>query len=299
MKIIVISGFLGVGKTTVIKNMINKWPSEQKLSILVNEYGKIGYDKKRLAGNENDIKEIASGCICCSMKPKLVSAIKNIYNELNPDILLIEPTGLASPGQIIEVINKPPIKDFAYMGAEISVIDASNFLQTYNIRSDFFENQIKVADLLIVNKLDLVEKNKARELVNILKKINPYIIIKLTEYGNVSADLIDYLVDKETKEYTIYDDKHYFPEIESISVKLSYSISLEEIKRIIENWIREYNLYRIKGTILIKEKQLIDIDWSKGNESPSANISNQDINEHTENNLVLIGENIKEESFYL
>lgn len=298
MKIIVVSGFLGVGKTTVIKNIISKWPSEQKLSVLVNEYGKVGYDKKRLAGNKYDIKEIASGCICCSLKPKLVSSIKNIYNQLTPDTLLIEPTGLASPGQILEVINKPPIKDFAYMGPNISVIDASNFLQTYNISGAFFENQIKVADILIINKLDLVEEDEIQKLINVLKKINPHAKLKLTKQGHISKKFIDYLVNKNTTEIANYDNKHYFPDVKSISVKLDDIIRLEELKKTVVNWTSQYDIYRIKGTILIEE-QLIDIDWSKGNKSLSANISKQEINEHTENNLILIGKGINEDTFSL
>lgn len=158
-KIILITGFLGSGKTTLILTLLGK-PSRmrsQKVAVLVNDFGRIGIDGKLMQKYGLRVKEIHSGCICCTMGADLLSTIEAIRAEFDPGLIVIEPSGVADPGVIKELLQA---------GAEtaldrlltVTVVDAVRHQSIYRALGPLVKKQLKAADYVLINKADQVDR---------------------------------------------------------------------------------------------------------------------------------------------
>lgn len=173
MNLFIISGFLGSGKTSLLLTIAKTLTAAgKKIAIIENEIGKVGVDGAMLKSEGLQVKEIFSGCICCSLRHDLIKTLLELEVKFKPDIVLLEPSGVASPRQI-------PVALSGYSG-EISnmklivVIDASRFillLEKLNIPIIF--DGLIAADLLVVNKCDLVTDTQLLEINNKVKKLRP------------------------------------------------------------------------------------------------------------------------------
>lgn len=163
MNVFVIAGFLGSGKTTLLMS-IAKAVSEsgKSLAIIENEVGKVGVDDVFLKGEGLPVKEIYSGCVCCSLRLDLINTMLELERSYNPDIVIIEPSGVASPKQVL--------KTFEGYGGEIdrkqivTVIDAERFNRLTDLSLPIIQDGIHYADLLIINKSDLVDDQTLNEI---------------------------------------------------------------------------------------------------------------------------------------
>lgn len=190
MEILLISGFLGAGKTTLIINLlasdikgIGKW------AVIVNEFGKVGIDGTVLSGRDVDIMELQSGCICCTIKTDFLRAIKEINDRVGPDFLVVEPTGIAQPGDILDIVSEPPVSEFSHLKSMVTVVDA-DFFKAREVLGTFYENQIRCADILILNKVDLVDDGQIRETEALLHQMNPRARILTARYCKVDPSLL-------------------------------------------------------------------------------------------------------------
>jgi len=163
MDILLVSGFLGAGKTTLLKHLITS-PTEGvgKVAVLVNEFGDVGIDGTILSGQDIDIVELTSGCICCTIKTDFFKAIGEIHERVCPDLLLVESTGVAQPGDILDVLSDPTLKEFSRLMKLVTVVDAG-FFKAREVLGTFYVNQIRCADIVILNKADSVEAEKDGE----------------------------------------------------------------------------------------------------------------------------------------
>jgi len=153
----IISGFLGVGKTTLIRRLLETKPEEERWAVLVNEFGEVGIDGALMQADGIAVKEVPGGCMCCSVGLPSRKALNQLIEEQNPDRLLIEPTGLAHPVQVIEMFSTPEYKGVLDMRATIGLVDPWCLTSEEFRQIPAFEDQIKMADVLVATKIDTAE----------------------------------------------------------------------------------------------------------------------------------------------
>ena len=172
MKVFIIGGFLGSGKTTVVLKLIKKLASNnKKVALVVNEIGEIGIDGETLEIAGIPSKEITDGCICCSLKHGLILTVSDLADVYNPDVLIMEPTGLSFPSQIRdELLNLNIMMTFAPI---VTLVDVSRFAAELSQIPKFVEQQFKEAEIIGINKIDLADDEKIQTAETFLKEMNP------------------------------------------------------------------------------------------------------------------------------
>ncbi|HWQ44805.1 MAG TPA: GTP-binding protein [Methanosarcina barkeri] len=174
VQVIVVGGFLGSGKTTTIINM-GKYLAERgkKVAIIVNEIGEVGIDGDVIKRFGFDTKEITSGCICCSLKVGLRTTVTLLAKEYNPDILMIEPTGIAFPHLIRDEVELMNLGEQVKMAPLVTLIDGSRFKPLMKEVKEFAMRQIIDAEILGINKVDLIEPIRIPILEASVQQLNP------------------------------------------------------------------------------------------------------------------------------
>lgn len=173
MRVLVIGGFLGSGKTTTVLGL-GKYLSERgyKVAIVVNEIGEVGVDGDVISRYGFNTKEITNGCICCSLKMDMRYTIINLHKNYNPDVLLIEPTGIAFPQMIKEEVMKLDLEDMT-IAPLVTLIDGSRFKHLMKEIKHFSRRQIEDAEVLVINKTDLIEPIELPIIEASVKELNP------------------------------------------------------------------------------------------------------------------------------
>ena len=172
MYVYIIGGFLGSGKTTLLMKLASMYSKRNsKVAILVNESGEIGVDGATLKAEGYDAIELPDGCICCSLSGTLQSALKNIKRDIDPDIIIIEPTGLALPHKVKELVKISMIDpDEMYI---IGIADIQRFDDLIKKKEEFFKRQMFAADFILINKSDLATPAQMDAATKWLKKEYP------------------------------------------------------------------------------------------------------------------------------
>ncbi|MGL5633491.1 MAG: CobW family GTP-binding protein [Sarcina sp.] len=189
MKIDIISGFLGAGKTTLIKKLIKEELFKEKIAIIENEYGEVAIDGILLKDEKVEVKEISSGCICCNIKGDFKESIKSIVDEYNSERIIIEPTGVAKLSEVIKSVKEAGIKqgDINVIATVVNVTTFSDYIKNFG---EFFKDQIANANVIILSR---VSDKTTSELNNILTEIcniNKKANIVTTELSKVKAKRI-------------------------------------------------------------------------------------------------------------
>ena len=186
MKVIVVSGFLGSGKTSLISLVANEFAtSGMRLAVIENEISPLGLDGKLLSNQGLRVKELASGCICCQLQGELCSSMEEISREYRPDLVFIEPTGAAAPGHVKEAIETSSYVDEIIM---LVILDANRLGEDGFEHYPFVEQSILNADLIAVNKIDMVKSGIVDSLLKSageLNKIAPVIPLSLESGENL------------------------------------------------------------------------------------------------------------------
>lgn len=172
MFVYILGGFLGSGKTTLLMKLASMYTKRgEKTALLVNESGEIGVDGATLKAQGYDAIELPNGCICCSLSGTLQSALKNIKKDIDPDIIIIEPTGLALPHKVKELVKVSMIDpDEIYI---IGVADVQRFDDLVKKKEQFFKMQMSNADFILINKKDLARPGQIEEVTGWLNKEFP------------------------------------------------------------------------------------------------------------------------------
>ncbi len=169
----IITGFLGVGKTTAIRHLLTHKPKEERWSVLVNEFGEIGIDGALLQDTNAQIREVPGGCICCVADLPMKIALNMLINKTNPDRILIEPTGLGHPADIINSLTGENYCEVLDLRATITLLDSRKLQDTRYTENEIFQDQIAVCDVLIANKNDLANDNNRKDFYNLLQASSP------------------------------------------------------------------------------------------------------------------------------
>lgn len=171
MKIHVVGGFLGSGKTTLLIKIAQRYVAEgKKVTILVNEAGEIGVDGATINSNGLNSIQLQEGCICCTLSGTLQSTMRDIEREFDPDVVIIEPTGLALPHKVRELIRGTVTEDEVNT---IGICDAMRFEKLKEKKEDFLRMQLQRSDVLWINKIDAADFDKVFEASSWLRSICP------------------------------------------------------------------------------------------------------------------------------
>lgn len=188
----IITGFLGAGKTTLLNSLIKKHP-EKKFAIIENEFGEVGIDSGLIIGADENIFELANGCICCSLNNDFFSAINRLLSgPYKFNHLLVETTGIANPLNIVKpFIEGTNIQYKFKMDSVICLADAENMEDMLDEQKEIGQ-QLALSDIILLNKTDLVHKNYADELIAKISERNPMATVYPVEFAKIdSIDLLD------------------------------------------------------------------------------------------------------------
>jgi len=172
----IVTGFLGVGKTTAILNLLDQKPENERWAVLVNEFGEIGIDGALIQGQQNKgsvfIKELPGGCMCCTNGLPMQMALNQLIARAKPDRLLIEPTGLGHPIEVLETLSNQYNQEAIDIQQTITLIDARKVSNPRYATHETFIQQLKIADRIVANKQDLYDHNTMDELKVYLDSID-------------------------------------------------------------------------------------------------------------------------------
>ena len=197
-KIDIFSGFLGAGKTTLIKKLIEEAYKGEKLVLIENEFGEIGIDGGFLAEAGVQINEMNSGCICCSLVGDFAEALKKVISEYHPDRILIEPSGVGKLSDVIKAVQNADTEG-AVLGGFTTVVDAGKCKMYMKNFGEFFNDQVEHAGCIIFSHTDTVSEKKVSEAVALIREHNPDAVIVTTPWGQLSgAQLLEAMERKDT-----------------------------------------------------------------------------------------------------
>ncbi|MBI9080361.1 MAG: GTP-binding protein [Pseudodesulfovibrio sp.] len=250
-RLIVLSGFLGSGKTSFLRNMIEYQAARnQFVAIIQNEIGETGLDAK-LLGQHYAVTEVDEGCICCSLVGSLKNAVLQITDSFQPDEIVVETTGLANPANLLAEIAE--IEDIIRFDSVTTIFDAeagSKCLDDYEVA----RNQTAIADVIILNKTDLVESQQIEKLQEKIRKFNPHAPIITAEHGDVHPGLIYNLNDPigttdKTKRPLLLNDlrNHSHDHMSSVSIPVPAEFDRKEFEKQLANCPE--NIFRLKGVV--------------------------------------------------
>ena len=317
----ILTGFLGAGKTTLIRNLILKNKSK-RLAVIINEFGDLGVDGeivKQCSDEtcpEENILELANGCICCTVADDFIPTMKSLLEgQYIPEHILIETSGLALPKPLLKAFEWPEIRSRLTVDSVLAVVDAeavvngifapqmSNELeekqnQTYveheTPLSEVFEDQINCSDVVLLTKPDLVENiSDARNII--IKEMERNVPILEVQNGDIGADVIlgvnaaaETDLDNRRSHHDGFDD-HEHDDFDTFSITVPKILDVEKFKIVLETLIRENDILRIKGFLRVESKPLNLLVQGVGKRL-SVNFTDTKIPVENTGNLVFIGE---------
>ncbi len=216
MKIDIYSGFLGAGKTTLIKKMIQEAYAGQKLVLIENEFGEIGIDGGFLQDAGINITEMNSGCICCSLVGDFGKALTQVIQEYAPDRIVIEPSGVGKLSDVIGAVEKVTGEDVT-LGYTVAVCDAGKVKVYMKNFGEFYNNQIETASTIILSRTDSVPQSKLDASVALIREHNEHATIVTTPWNQLTgAQLLEAMEGQATlaKELAELEHAHHHHEHE-------------------------------------------------------------------------------------
>ena len=286
MKILLVSGFLGAGKTTFIKEMAKNINLE--FVVLENEYADIGVDGDFLDEKNLNIWEMSEGCICCSMKGDFKSSIKRIYSEINPEYLIIEPTGVGMLSSIIENIREIDNNDIEIL-SPITLIDITSFNEYLETFNNFFTDNLKNTGKVILTKLENSNHFEIENIKNEILKINNNLEIITDDYRNFHkewfADLLNKSIDNKIIDKNFSLKTHI--NLRTFSKENVNLKTMDELGLLLNRLVNGDfgKIYRAKGIVKI------DGYWGKFN-LVYKNFEMEPISDAKTTKIVIIGNNL-------
>lgn len=286
MKILLVSGFLGAGKTTFIKELAKNINLE--FVVLENEYADIGVDKDFLDEKNLNVWEMSEGCICCSMKGDFESSIKRIYSEINPEYLVVEPTGVGMLSSIIENIREINNNDIEIL-SPITLIDITSFSEYLETFNNFFTDNLKNTGKVILTKLENSNHFEIENIKNEILKINNNLEIITDDYRNFHkewfADLLNKSIDNKIIDKNFSLKTHI--NLRTFSKENVNLKTMDELGLLLNRLVNGDfgKIYRAKGIVKI------DGYWGKFN-LVYKNFEMEPISDAKTTKIVIIGNNL-------
>ena len=298
----VITGFLGVGKTTMLTSSVKENFGDKKIAIIVNEFGDIGVDSQILKNVHSEVLEISEGCICCQLAEEFEAGVAEIVQKYDPEMIFVETSGASEPFPIFMSLQNMGIS----VDGVICVVDSKNF-------SSYKENstakyQIGGSNIIVLNKTDLVNEEELTAVEKEIREVKEKYNIKNTmtgkpvfnnyyihraEQGIVGKEVFEGVYKVEEVVEFAQDFKHLDHTLkDSITQKVAYlkaDINFADVDVILENL--PSNIYRVKGVVKVKDvPNAIFINYSFGD------VSFEELEDYDEKSLLIfIGENVEKD----
>lgn len=187
IKVDVFSGFLGAGKTLLIKKLIEENLKNEKIAIIENEFGEIGIDGGFLRNSAIDVKEINAGCICCSVYGDFKAGINEVIDKYTPERIIIEPSGVAKLSEVLSVFKESDFKEKLSINIIMTVIDITKYDMYVTNFDEFYKDQIRKAKTIILSRTQNVSNETVVDVVNKIKTLNNSASIITTPWNNIKA----------------------------------------------------------------------------------------------------------------
>ncbi|MBR4150034.1 MAG: GTP-binding protein [Firmicutes bacterium] len=185
-KIDIYSGFLGAGKTTLIRKLVKEAYAGQKIVIIENEFGEIGIDGGFLQDAGVEIREMNSGCICCSLTGDFKRALQMVLDEYHPDRIVIEPSGVGKLSEVAAAVMATGSEELE-LGGLTTVVDAGKCKMYLKNFGEFFDDQVKTAHCIILSRTGVVSAAKTEEAVELLRALNGQAVIMTADWKDLDG----------------------------------------------------------------------------------------------------------------
>jgi len=242
----IITGFLGVGKTTAILELINTKPKNERWAILINEAGKVGIDGSVISQPGIFTKQISGGCMCCASGLPMQAAITNLLRESRPHRLIIEPSGIGHPRKIQKTLCIPEYAEVLNIKANLCLVDPRHLSDPRYRDSQMFQDQISVADFIIANKIDLCNAQQVQDFYDFALQLGlPAQQIKKTTYASIDNRWLD----------LAHQEREYKPlttnarQVEYSTLSKSYADTHLFNEQKLCHWIKSLNIERVKAIV--------------------------------------------------
>lgn len=260
----VLTGYLGAGKTTLLNRILTE-PHGKKFAVVVNEFGEVGIDNDLVVGADEEVFEMNNGCICCTVRGDLIRIIESLMKRKGRfDAIIVETTGLADPAPVAQTFFvDQDVAEKTRLDAVVTVVDAKWLSERLKDAPEA-RNQIAFADVIILNKTDLVTETERAAVEALIRGINPYAKLHQTQHSAVALDAVlgrnafdlDRILDIEPDFLEPGHHHHHSEDISSIAVTVSGEINPEKFMP----WINEFtqlrgpDLLRCKGILAFKNE---------------------------------------------
>lgn len=326
--ITVITGFLGAGKTTIVRNLLTQ-AGGRRITVIVNEFGEMGIDGEIIRSScgceEGEIVELSNGCLCCTVQEEFLPTMTKLA-ERKKDIehIVIETSGLALPKPLVRAVNWPGLKPHFSVDAVIAVVDAAgaatgeicdrkkiqsqreedNSLDHETPVEELFSDQLSCADMVVLNKSDLVEGKTLGEIERTLKaEMKKGATVVRAEMGNVSADILlgigaaaeddlDSRRSSHEKHHENGEEHEHDESVDSVVVEIKSGVSPEILIAALQETVRKHEIYRIKGFVKVPGKPMRMLVQGVGERFDSYFDRPWGENETASTKLVFIGRNL-------
>ncbi|MBL1208433.1 GTP-binding protein [Geminocystis sp. GBBB08] len=256
----VLTGYLGAGKTTLLNHILT-YEHGKKVAVIVNEFGEVGIDNQLVISADEEIFEMNNGCICCTVRGDLMRIIGNLLKRRDKfDHLVIETTGLADPAPVVQTFFvDEDLKSQLLLDAVVTVVDTKHIHQHWE--AEEAQEQIAFADIILLNKTDLVTVDKLEDLETRIRDINAIAKIYSTKNANLSMDHLlgirafDLQQALEIDPYFLSEDAHEHDEsVYSVAIVQSGKVDLDKL----HCWMTE--LLKTQGTDIFRMKGILNAD---------------------------------------
>lgn len=190
----IVSGFLGAGKTTFIQKLIRDVYRGEKVAVLENEFGEISLDGETLARRGIAVESVRAGCICCTAAGELSQNILAIADRYRPDRIVIEPTGLALLSDVLALVREPPVAGRCRLGHVVTIVDAKNYDSRMMLSKEFFENQIKSSETVFLSRTVLLGRDRLAEIARRVREIHPGCTVVSQPWEQLDASQMEALL---------------------------------------------------------------------------------------------------------
>ncbi|ETX10291.1 hypothetical protein MUS1_15350 [Marinomonas ushuaiensis DSM 15871] len=297
IKVTLITGFLGAGKTTLIRQLLEKAPIHERWAVLVNEFGDIGLDGAFYSEAGVAIKEVPGGCVCCTTSAAFQQGLNQLIRQYNPDRIFIEPSGLGHPKQIIQKLRSDSYQDVLLLTGAFCVLDARNLQDERYIKHAIFNDQIEAANGIVLSHVDKYQLEDIDRLKTHFNKFSihqPELFISnpmKLDLDDLDIGLSDISVEakKLNHTHTAHSHEahskhehahahesnetecpwHYQRQQDAMQVlgwrwSLGHSFNEKSLKTIIEKISAFEGIYRIKGVFSINSNEALFVNASRG-----------------------------------
>ncbi|SDH50261.1 GTPase, G3E family [Alteribacillus bidgolensis] len=268
----ILTGFLGSGKTTLLNHLLTADHGE-RIAVIVNEFGEVGIDNQLVVGAEEEIFEMNNGCICCTVRGDLIRVLTDLIaakfgtngrkGEVDFDRVVIETTGLAEPAPVIQsFFVDEAIAMFYQMDSVITLVDAKHANQQLD-QTHEAQEQVAFADIILLNKIDLVNNKEVQALEKRIRLMNPSVKIFRTKNAQIDLEHIlsihAFELDKKLEVDPGFltedpNDHEHDDHVTSFVLRANRPLHLEKLEKLVNHWIRDFgtDMYRYKGILNIQ-----------------------------------------------